>query len=34
MSSTSASIPPAAPWLAHLRREAERFAEVVAQSPL
>ncbi len=34
MSGTSASIPPAAPWLAHLRREAERFAEVVAQSPL
>lgn len=34
MSSTSASAPPAAPWLAHLRREAERFAEVVAQSPL
>ena len=34
MSSTSASIPPAASWLAHPRREAERFAEVVAQSPL
>src|ERR1700683_968323 len=34
MSSTSATIPPAAPWLAHLRREAERFAEVVTLSPL
>ena len=33
MSSTPASIPPAAPWLAHLRREAERFAQVVTQSP-
>jgi uncharacterized protein (TIGR03083 family) len=33
MSSTSATIPPAAPWLAHLRREAERFAEVVTLSP-
>jgi len=33
MSSTSASVPPAAPWLAHLRREAERFAEVVRRSP-
>ena len=33
MSSTSASIPPEAPWLAHLRRETERFAEVVARSP-
>jgi len=26
--------PARGPWLAHLRREAERFAEVVAQSPL
>jgi uncharacterized protein (TIGR03083 family) len=34
MSGTPASIPPAAPWLAHLRREAERFIEVVTQSPL
>jgi hypothetical protein len=33
MSSTPASTPPAAPWLAHLRREAERFAQVVTQSP-
>ena len=33
MNSTSASIPTAAPWLAHLRREAERFAELVRQSP-
>jgi uncharacterized protein (TIGR03083 family) len=34
MNSTPTPIPPAAPWLAHLRREAERFAEVVRQSPL
>jgi uncharacterized protein (TIGR03083 family) len=34
MNSTPANIPPAAPWLAHLRREAERFAEVVTRSPL
>jgi uncharacterized protein (TIGR03083 family) len=34
MSSTPTAIPPAEPWLAHLRREAERFAEVVRQSPL
>jgi uncharacterized protein (TIGR03083 family) len=34
MSSGSASIPPASPWLAHLRREAERFTQVVSQSPL
>jgi uncharacterized protein (TIGR03083 family) len=34
MSSEPASIPPVAPWLAHLRREAERFAQVVTQSPL
>jgi uncharacterized protein (TIGR03083 family) len=34
MSSTPTPIPPATPWLAHLRREAERFAEVVRQSPL
>ncbi len=33
MSGTSASTQPAALWLVHLRREAERFAEVVAQSP-
>jgi uncharacterized protein (TIGR03083 family) len=34
MSIAPASIPPAASWLTHLRREAERFAEVVTQSPL
>jgi uncharacterized protein (TIGR03083 family) len=34
MSSTSASVPPATPWLVHLRRETERFAEVVKRSPL
>ncbi len=34
MNSTPTPIPPAAPWLAHLRRETERFAEVVRQSPL
>ena len=34
MSSAPASIPPATPWLVHLRREAERFAEVVTRSPL
>jgi uncharacterized protein (TIGR03083 family) len=34
MNETTTSIPPAGPWLAHLRREAERFAEVVARSPL
>jgi uncharacterized protein (TIGR03083 family) len=34
MSSAPESIPPVAPWLAHLRREAERFAQVVTQSPL
>jgi uncharacterized protein (TIGR03083 family) len=34
MNSAPASIPPAAPWLAHLRREAERFAHVVTESPL
>lgn len=33
MTGTPASIPPSAPWLAHLRREAERFAEVLTQSP-
>ncbi len=33
MSSTSASIPPAEPWLAHLRRETDRFTQVVRQSP-
>jgi uncharacterized protein (TIGR03083 family) len=34
MSSPSTAIPSATPWLTHLRRETERFAEVVAQSPL
>lgn len=34
MSSTSANVPAAGPWLDHLRREAQRFAEVVKQSPL
>jgi hypothetical protein len=34
MSSASANIPPVEPWLAHLRRETERFADVVTQSPL
>jgi uncharacterized protein (TIGR03083 family) len=34
MSGTPTTVAPAAPWLAHLRREAERFAEVVARSPL
>ena len=34
MSSAPASIPPATPWLVHLRREAERLAEVVTRSPL
>jgi uncharacterized protein (TIGR03083 family) len=33
MSGTPADILPAEPWLAHLRREAERFAQVVTQSP-
>jgi uncharacterized protein (TIGR03083 family) len=33
MSSTSTAAPPAAAWLAHLRREAERFAAVVRQAP-
>jgi uncharacterized protein (TIGR03083 family) len=34
MSSTSTAFTPAASWLAHLQREAERFAEVVRESPL
>jgi uncharacterized protein (TIGR03083 family) len=34
MSTTTQNIPPAGPWLAHLRREAERFAQVAGQSPL
>ncbi len=34
MNSTPTPSPPAAPWLAHLQRESERFAEVVRQSPL
>jgi uncharacterized protein (TIGR03083 family) len=34
MSGTSTIVAPTTPWLAHLRREGERFAEVVARSPL
>ena len=34
MSSSPANIPPIEPWLAHLRRETQRFADVVSQSPL
>jgi uncharacterized protein (TIGR03083 family) len=34
MSTAAPSLPAAGPWLAHLRREAERFALVVTQSPL
>jgi uncharacterized protein (TIGR03083 family) len=34
MSSTSTAAPPTVSWLAHLEREAERFATVVRQSPL
>jgi uncharacterized protein (TIGR03083 family) len=34
MSSASVNIPPVEPWLAHLRRETERFADIVTQSPL
>ena len=34
MSDTSATAASVAPWLDHLRREAERFAEVTARSPL
>jgi uncharacterized protein (TIGR03083 family) len=34
MSAEPASIPPVEPWLAHLRRETERFADVVTQSPM
>jgi uncharacterized protein (TIGR03083 family) len=33
MSSTSTAGPPPGPWLDHLRRETERFAEVVRRSP-
>lgn len=34
MSDTTTAVPPAEPWLAHLRREGERFAQVAARSPL
>ena len=34
MSSTSTAVTPTVPWLAHLRRETERFADVVRESPL
>jgi uncharacterized protein (TIGR03083 family) len=34
MSNAPVSTQPATPWLVHLRREAERFAEVVTRSPL
>src|SRR6202167_4411794 len=34
MSSGPANIPPVEPWLAHLRRETERFADGVSQSAL
>jgi uncharacterized protein (TIGR03083 family) len=34
MSSTPTAVPAAGPWLAHLQREAQRFAEVVKRSPL
>src|SRR6204780_4715286 len=34
MSSTSTTIAPTARWLTHLRRETERFADVVRESPL
>ena len=34
MSSASVNIPPVEPWLARLRRETERFADVVTQSAL
>jgi uncharacterized protein (TIGR03083 family) len=34
MSSTSTAVTPTVSWLAHLRRETERFAVVVRQSPL
>jgi hypothetical protein len=34
MSSTSTTISPTARWLTHLRRETERFADVVRTSPL
>jgi uncharacterized protein (TIGR03083 family) len=34
MSSTSTTISPTVSWLSHLRRETERFADVVRKSPL
>jgi len=34
MSTTSTAVPPTVSWLAHLRRETERFADVVRESPL
>jgi uncharacterized protein (TIGR03083 family) len=34
MSTTSTAVTPTVSWLAHLRRETERFANVVRQSPL
>jgi uncharacterized protein (TIGR03083 family) len=34
MSSTSTAVTPTVSWLAHLRRETERFADVVRESPL
>ena len=34
MTSTPNTVEPATQWLVHLRREAQRFAEVVRQSPL
>jgi uncharacterized protein (TIGR03083 family) len=33
MSTTSTAVPPTTSWLAHLRRETERFAAVVRESP-
>jgi hypothetical protein len=33
MSSASTAVRPVVPWLAHLQRETERFAEVVRKSP-
>jgi uncharacterized protein (TIGR03083 family) len=34
MSTTSTAVTPTVSWLAHLRRETERFADVVRESPL
>jgi Mycothiol maleylpyruvate isomerase N-terminal domain len=34
MSSPAAAVTPTVSWLTHLRRETERFADVVRQSPL